>query len=112
MRALAFLGLFLAGCVSQPCFTPPPVSTQQQRDILIKAAATIQGLPVGPSLESDFKNMVATTYVSLNDDNATYFMAAQLALCFAKEGKWGQQVADRILLDLEADWKARKTNPK
>jgi hypothetical protein len=105
MRALILLAL--AGCVSTPCFTPPPTSTQEQHEILLKAAAAIAVLPVTPSLEVDFKNAINTTYVSLNDDNQTYFMAASLALCFAKEGKWGQEVAARILIDLETQWKAR-----
>lgn len=105
MRAAILL--VLGGCISTPCFTPPPTSTQEQREILLKASAAITALPVTPSLETDFKNAVNTTYVSLNDDNTAYFMAAQLALCFAKEGKWGQAVAARILLDLEAQWKAR-----
>lgn len=97
----------VGGCFTQPCFTPPPTSSQIQREILLKAAATITAIPITPSLETDFKDAVNTTYVALNDDNSTYFMAAQLALCFAKEGKWGQQVAARILLDLEAQWKLK-----
>jgi hypothetical protein len=105
MRALVLL--VLGGCVSTPCFTPPPTSTQEQHEILLKAAAAITAIPVTPSLETDFKNAINTTYVSLNDDNTTYFMAANLALCFAKEGKWGQGVAARILIDLEAQWKAK-----
>lgn len=105
MRAAVLL--VLAGCVSTPCFTPPPTSTQEQREILLKASASISALPITPSLETDFKNAINTTYVSLNDDNTTYFMAAQLALCFAKEGKWGQGVAAHILIDLEAQWKAK-----
>jgi hypothetical protein len=112
MRALAFLGLFLAGCVESPCFVPPPTSSSTQRDIMVKLAAQISAIPVTPSIETDFKNQVNVSYAMLNDADATYFLAAQLALCFAEKGKWGRDVAGRILIDLEADWKARKAVPK
>lgn len=105
---ICFALLLLAGsCMSQPCFTPPPTSSSQQREIMVKLAAQITAIPVSPSIESDFKAQVNTAYATLSDDNATYFMAAQLALCFAEKGKWGKDVAARILLDLEAQWKAK-----
>lgn len=101
------LALAGGGCIDTPCFTPPPTSTQAQREIMVKAAAAITALPVTPSLETDFKAQVNQTYAALSNDDATYFMAAQLALCFAEKGKWGRDVASRILLDLEVQWKAR-----
>ena len=99
--------LLLAGCSSQPCIQPPPTSTQETRDIVIGLSAKFAAIPVSPTLQADFKRTVNTVYQQLNDVNTAYYVAFQAAFCFAKEGKFGQEIARQILLDLEADWKAR-----
>lgn len=108
MKIFVAVAFLLAGCASQPCFTPPPTSSSQQKEIMVKLAAQFSAIPVSPSIETDFKNQVNVTYAALSDDNQAYWMAANLALCFSEKGKWGQAVAARILLDLEAQWMAKK----
>lgn len=107
IRILPLLVALVAGCYTPPCITPPPTSTQQQQDIIVKLTAMFAAIPVTPSLQTDFKNVVNTAYAQLNDVNTAYFIGFQAAICFAKEGKWGKAVAIQILKDLEADWKAR-----
>jgi hypothetical protein len=108
MKILLVLSLCtFGGCSNVPCIQPPPTSTQQQQDIIVKLKAAFLSIPVTPSIETDFKNVVNTAYAQLNDVNTAYFIGFQAAICFAKEGKWGQAVAVQILKDLEADWKAR-----
>lgn len=105
MRALPIV--LILGCSSTPCILPPPTSTQAQKDIIVALAAKFSAIPISPTLSTDFKNIVDTAYAQLNDVNTAYYIGLQAALCYSREGKWGQDVAQRILLDLEADWKQR-----
>ena len=108
--ALAFAALALVGCINTPCLTPPPTSSQQQRDIIIGLSAKFDAIPVSPTLQSDFKQVVNTAYQQLNDANTAYFIGLQAALCFSEKGKWGQEIATQILKELKADWQARSGN--
>jgi len=99
--------VFLAGCFNTPCLQPPPTSTQQQRDIIVGLSAKFDAIPISPTIQTDFKNVMNATYAQLNDVNAAYFIGLQAALCFSEKGKWGQNVAAQILRDLELDWKTR-----
>jgi hypothetical protein len=102
--------VLLAGCATQPCIQPPPTSTQETRDIIIGLSAKFSAIPVSPTLQTDFKQTVNTVYQQLNDVNTAYYVAFQAAYCFAKEGKFGQEIARQILKDLEDDWKKRSGN--
>jgi hypothetical protein len=104
------LSVVLGGCLTTPCLTPPPTSTQQQRDIIVGLSAKFDAIPVSPTLKTDFKQVVNTAYAQLNDVNTAYFIGLQAALCFADHGKWGKDVAAEILRDLRADWMARSGN--
>jgi hypothetical protein len=106
MKAAIALVL-LGGCLAQPCIQPPPTSSQQQRDVIVGLAAKFSAIPVSPTLSTDFKDVVNTVYAQLNDVNTAYYIGLQAALCYSREGKWGQDVASKILKDLEDDWKAR-----
>jgi hypothetical protein len=106
--SLALVLATLAGCINTPCLTPPPTSTQQQRDIIVGLAAKFDAIPITPSLQTDFKQVVNTAYAQLNDVDTAYYIGLQAALCFADKGKWGRDVASQILRDLEADWRARR----
>ena len=111
MKASFALALVaLVGCINTPCLTPPPTSTQQQRDIIVGLSAKFDAIPITPSLQTDFKQVVNMAYAQLNDVNTAYYIGLQAALCFADKGKWGRDVAGQILRDLEADWKARSGN--
>lgn len=112
MRASLALVL-LTGCLpARPCIEPPPSSSQETRDLVLGLSAKFSAIPVSPSVEADFKQAVNVTYAQLNDVNASYLIALQAAYCFQREGKFGEEVARRILLDLEADWKARLASEK
>ena len=111
MKSSFALGLLaLVGCINTPCLTPPPTSSQQQRDIIVGLSAKFDAIPISPTLQTDFKQVVNTAYAQLNDVNTAYFIGFQAALCFADKGKWGKDVAGEILRDLKADWMARSGN--
>lgn len=102
--------LILAGCFpSRPCIEPPPSSSQETRDIVLGLSAKFSAIPISPTVEAEFRQAVNVAYQQLNDVNAGYFIALQAAYCFQREGKFGEEIARRILLDLEADWKARNS---
>lgn len=104
------LAVGMGGCISTPCLTPPPTSTQQQRDIIVGLSAKFDAIPISPTLQTDFKQVVNTAYAQLNDVNTAYYIGLQAALCFSDKGKWGKEVAGEILRDLKADWMARSGN--
>ena len=111
MKSSFALGLLaLVGCINTPCLTPPPTSSQQQRDIIVGLSAKFDAIPITPSLQTDFKQVVNTAYQQLNDVNTAYFIGLQAALCFSEKGKWGQEIAGQILKELRADWQARSGN--
>jgi len=107
MRTMPALLMAMAGCIATPCLQPPPTSTQQQRDIIVGLSAKFDAIPVTPSIQTDFKQVMNTAYQQLNDVNTAYYIGLQAALCFADKGKWGREVAASILKELQADWKAR-----
>lgn len=107
MRAGILSIVLLSGCFSQPCITPPPMSTMQQRDIALKLAAQFPSVPVGGDVETHFMATSSAAFEQLSDDNAAYFMSLQAIQCYLREGRAGQLIAIRLSRDLQKKWQDR-----
>jgi len=106
----AFAGvlLFLIGCLpARSCIEPPQLSTEDQRTIAVNLIAKFSAIPVSPGVDAQFGAIAKETFATLSDTNAAYLITLRAAECFSKDGKWGQAVAARMLLDLETEWKLR-----
>ena len=99
----------LFGCSSTPpeigCVIPPPNLATTDRAIAVDIAATLNALPKGGSIESDFRDVVAVQFDRLSEPTACLYLFFKAIECYAKEEGISRKLRDRLIDIAREEWR-------